>query len=163
MGRTEQKINIASLFTTGWSCTKGGGAARPRCSRDRCSATAGRLDEWSGGYCSSRVPLQKPPTSSVWFAFPWDLTILSTSAGPGSTHPSHRLAAPAAPHLGVPGRQLISFSASATNNLYMQISQLTPMPTLRGLVDKILACTSRGPGFETQWMPFFPPFFLGVT
>ena len=75
----------------------------------RGSATAGRLDEWSGGYCSSRVPLQKPPTSSVWFAFPWDLTILSTPAGPGSTHPSHRLAAPAAPHLGMPARQLVKF------------------------------------------------------
>ena len=98
------------LFIAGWSCTKGGGAARRLCSRDRCSANAGRLDEWSGGYCSSRVPLQKPPTSSVWFAFPWDLTILSSPAGPGSTHPSHRLAAPAAPHLGMPPRQLaISF------------------------------------------------------
>ena len=56
------------------------------------------------------MPLQKPPTSSVWFAFPWDLTVLSSPAGPGSTHPSHRLAAPAAPHLGMPGRHLaISF------------------------------------------------------
>ena len=94
----------------GWSCTKGGGAARPRCSRDRCSATAGRLDEWSGGYCSSRVPLQNPPTSSVWFAVPWDLTILSTPAGPGSTNPSHHLAAPAAPRLGMPAWQLVKFS-----------------------------------------------------
>ena len=93
----------------GWSCTKGGGASRPRCSRDRCSATAGRLDEWSGGSCSSRVPLQEPPTSSVWFAFPWDLTILSTPAGPGSTNPSHHLAAPAAPRLGMPAWQLVEF------------------------------------------------------
>ena len=113
--------------TPGWSCTKGGGAARRLCSRDRCSATAGRLDEWSGGYCSSRVPLQKPPTSSVWFAFPWDLTILSTPAGPGSTHPSHRLAAPAAPHLGMPGRQLKSFRVSRSNDSYMQFPWMAPV------------------------------------
>ena len=74
---------------------KGGGSTRPPCSRGCSSATVARMDEWGGGSCSSRVPLQEPPTSSVWFVVNQNLAVPSARAGPGSTRPSPRLAASA--------------------------------------------------------------------